>query len=701
MVDDLLFKFAYPAEDSPYLGSYELAGKAAGHDLRGAISIFHAIGAVKADDRMSDPNLNISLMAIVDALGFRVQVMTLLDLEQGSLKVGSSDACRSVPHGNLDNVERPVNKDMCTVARRIGLAVHEIKSKDGETVQLGFGADVEAHLDKHGNGRVLDTARVFPPEDYMTTTWKKVEKAGNVLLSTELSKGRVVMAARGKKRILRRGTVVRPSTKKGKEGQWVVKFDKDKKSFATPITEIYSIEVVKVSRIKNVSEAFLPSAPNNLSIFWRLLRPELLSMLKDWNYDDGLAEMGLSSDGFSKFAQHGSDCDKHDARLRVATKFMMSKQVPRVATALSVRVPESWRDGATLTTIFHKMGVNMRHAGAVWSKLNEKCKALRKDGKETSASEAGKKAELLRVHKSRDYECARRGVVQEMFVRSAKNILRRDLRSAMEDGAGVLELRRIVSGTFTCITSGNAYAAGHLERIWGGVLERFGVSINQIQRGGIDAVAAVLRISKAVGVRLTPTCETDLRAFGETSTQGASVSKTSTPGAVSASPKAVDSTPDPESIASGIVAITVAANSDSGTVRGCQQCGASLKGVARGLGRKLGTVPKGFCNAKCFEGKAWLDNETKTFESVASEGAAKQAAVESVSQKGFAFSEADVERLEARVKFMDVDDYAQGQVLQERSKIDTIEDEEKIRVRPRCLSNINLSLFYEHMIVLT
>ena len=33
----------------------------------------------------------------------------------------------------------------------------------------------------------------------------------------------------------------------------------------------------------------------------------------------------------------------------------------------------------------------------------------------------------------------------------------------------------------------------------------------------------------------------------------------------------------------------------------CQHCGANLKGVARGVGRKLGTVPKGFCNTKCFE----------------------------------------------------------------------------------------------------
>ena len=40
---------------------------------------------------------------------------------------------------------------------------------------------------------------------------------------------------------------------------------------------------------------------------------------------------------------------------------------------------------------------------------------------------------------------------------------------------------------------------------------------------------------------------------------------------------------------------------DSGAAAACQHCGANLKGVARGVGRKLGTVPKGFCNAKCFD----------------------------------------------------------------------------------------------------
>ena len=70
IVDGILFKFSFPADDSPYLGSYECANKAAGHDLRGAISIFHAIedenNANEADD---DVNLNCNLMAIIDCLG--------------------------------------------------------------------------------------------------------------------------------------------------------------------------------------------------------------------------------------------------------------------------------------------------------------------------------------------------------------------------------------------------------------------------------------------------------------------------------------------------------------------------------------------------------------------------------------------------------------------------------------------------------
>ena len=72
IVDGILFKFSFPADDSPYLGSYECANKAAGHDLRGSISIFHAIEDENNENEAGeDVNLNCNLMAIIDCLGER------------------------------------------------------------------------------------------------------------------------------------------------------------------------------------------------------------------------------------------------------------------------------------------------------------------------------------------------------------------------------------------------------------------------------------------------------------------------------------------------------------------------------------------------------------------------------------------------------------------------------------------------------
>ena len=77
----------------------------------------------------------------------------------------------------------------------------------------------------------------------------------------------------------------------------------------------------------------------------------------------------------------------------------------------------------------------MRHAGAVWVLLNNKCKKLTKELKKT---ETELKKKELDEHKS-----ARSGVVQEMFTRTVKNLLRRDLRGAMEMGAGVYEIGQV------------------------------------------------------------------------------------------------------------------------------------------------------------------------------------------------------------------------------------------------------------------
>ena len=81
IVDGILFKFSFPADDSPYLGSYECANKAAGHDLRGSISIFHAIEDENNENEAGeDVNLNCNLMAIIDCLGERQTLLISGDL---------------------------------------------------------------------------------------------------------------------------------------------------------------------------------------------------------------------------------------------------------------------------------------------------------------------------------------------------------------------------------------------------------------------------------------------------------------------------------------------------------------------------------------------------------------------------------------------------------------------------------------------
>ena len=187
----------------------------------------------------------------------------------------------TVPHGNLDETERTVNRNMNTVAQRMGLAVHEVKV-GGNTVQMGFGADVEAHLDRHGIGRVLDTARVFPPEAYSVTTVHTSKKTGKKQRATCFPK------CPGKKL-------------KGKE---------------------------KMAICTCAPRELLPSVPGNKSIYWRLLRPELLLLLKDKDdllkaqgdrlYGDDLGVTGLSSDGFSTLAENGGDRVKHNARIGVS-----------------------------------------------------------------------------------------------------------------------------------------------------------------------------------------------------------------------------------------------------------------------------------------------------------------------------------------------------------------------------------------------
>ena len=184
----------------------------------------------------------------------------------------------------------------------------------------------------------------------------------------------------------------------------------------------------------------------------------------------------------------------------------MKEQVPKVAAALVARSPSRWWDGAGLTNLFHRLGVNMRHAGRVWSQLEEWC---------SQSGETGHEDGKAQKYESRrggiEYESARRAVVQEMFVRSAKNILRRDLRGAMEMGAGPHEIEKIVSKSFTNLSPQvGVDSEAHLGRVWHGVEQRFGVVVGQEQQTSVDSIRAVQRVALAVGARLTQTCLNDL-----------------------------------------------------------------------------------------------------------------------------------------------------------------------------------------------
>jgi hypothetical protein len=165
VVKNILFKFADPM-GGPYNNSFELSQKAAAHDLRGATAFLHY-----QEDLDSHRCVSVSLQTLIDFAGFRLQAMQMLPIDGSTLIIGTGDACESLPHAD---------PEACThfkkVADNLGLAEHEIKvvhkdEQGNQTARLHFGADVEGHRGKDGKLYVLDTARTFPSECFLTTTY--------------------------------------------------------------------------------------------------------------------------------------------------------------------------------------------------------------------------------------------------------------------------------------------------------------------------------------------------------------------------------------------------------------------------------------------------------------------------------------------------------------------------------------------------
>jgi hypothetical protein len=152
-VHNMLFKFA--VDSYGILGSDYAAAKVAGNELKGLISYFNT-GILE---------LRVPLMALVDYMGFRLVVMSLLPINNNTLVYGTSDAGVVIHNSNSQLFEI-----MKKSARILNLKPHicGLKSKLGLILPgwklLYSAADVEGHVGTDGKYYILDFSRSLPPE---------------------------------------------------------------------------------------------------------------------------------------------------------------------------------------------------------------------------------------------------------------------------------------------------------------------------------------------------------------------------------------------------------------------------------------------------------------------------------------------------------------------------------------------------------
>jgi hypothetical protein len=123
--------------------SDEFAGKAASHELKGAVNYF------RFHNDHPDPTfrVRVPMQVTLDYRGFRLVAMPLLPLHR--LVYGSNDLGRTV-HADT----RAFNDFMKNCATKLHLAGHYVRDKE-----LHSAGDVEGHEGKDGRYYLLDLAR--------------------------------------------------------------------------------------------------------------------------------------------------------------------------------------------------------------------------------------------------------------------------------------------------------------------------------------------------------------------------------------------------------------------------------------------------------------------------------------------------------------------------------------------------------------
>ena len=131
----------------------------------------------------------------------------------------------------------------------------------------------------------------------------------------------------------------------------------------------------------DLARTFPPESPNDTphliahpqAVFFRLLRPEFLQILKNTN-----ALPPLNSDGLTNWARLEPNVQSHNADIKHATQIMIQDLVPKFASWLQqwvLTASHQEKSNIQLATLLHKRGINVRHIGLVRSHISPNSEA--------------------------------------------------------------------------------------------------------------------------------------------------------------------------------------------------------------------------------------------------------------------------------------------------------------------------------------
>ena len=138
----MFFKFSRDTADGMY-GGDEFAMKAAGHELK---SLNELIACYI-------PKVHFPLMGILNYLGWRVIVISLLPIHSNTLVYGSADGGK-----HIFNTNSTMNNIMLQFGNLLNLKIHQVKEEN-----IVGPADLEGHKGIDGRFYIADVSRLFPP----------------------------------------------------------------------------------------------------------------------------------------------------------------------------------------------------------------------------------------------------------------------------------------------------------------------------------------------------------------------------------------------------------------------------------------------------------------------------------------------------------------------------------------------------------